>query len=482
MVSNMTSDHREHTWLTNRRAWVNRSTIGVVVALGWFVIVLLIGPQGDLSASASRMLAIFGAAVVLWITEAIPLSATSIFVIFAEILLISDEAIVGLPAEYEAPAYQSIFATLASPVLMLFLGGFVLADSAAKYRLDRNLAGVLLRPFGNSPRSILAGLMAITALLSMFVSNTATTAAMMAVVLPVAAGLDPSDRLRTGLILAVPVAANVGGLGTPVGSPPNAIALGRLQDRGIDVDFLKWMVFAVPVALVVLVFAWFLLVKRFPASAEAIDIRIGGEFDRQRSARILYVVFALTVIGWMSEPFHGVPSSIVGFGAVVVLLATQVFTVDDLRELNWHILWLVGGGIALGNGVSNTGLDEWLVGLYEWGSLSTGLLMFALAAVAIGLSTIISNSATANLMIPIGISLARSSVVDLDPLLAGLLIAMSCSLAMALPVSTPPNAVAYASGEIDTKEMATVGLLVGGVGIVLVVFVMPPIWDILGML
>jgi sodium-dependent dicarboxylate transporter 2/3/5 len=478
----MTIDRREHTRLTDRRTWVDRNTIGVAVAIGWFVIVLLIGPQGDLSAPASRMLAIFGAAVVLWITEAIPLSATSIFVILAEILLISDEAIVGLPAGFEAPAYQSIFATLASPVLMLFLGGFVLADSAAKYGLDRNLAGVLLRPFGDSPRAILAGLMAITAVLSMFVSNTATTAAMMAVVLPVSAGLAPTDRLRTGLILSVPVAANVGGLGTPVGSPPNAIALGRLQDQGIDVDFLKWMVLAAPVALIVLVFAWFLLNRRFPASAETLDIRIGGEFDRTRPALILYVVFALTVLGWIGEPFHGVPSSIVGFGAVVVLLATQVFTVDDLRGLNWHILWLVGGGIALGNGVSGTGLDDWLVGLYDWGSLSTVLLMFALAVIAIGLSTIISNSATANLMIPIGISLALSAAVDLDPLLAGLLIAMSCSLAMALPVSTPPNAVAYASGEIDTKEMATVGLLIGAVGIVLVVFVMPPIWDRLGLL
>lgn len=478
----MTVDHRERTRLTDRRTWVDRTRIGVALAAIWFVVVLLIGAEGDLTAPASRMLAIFGAAVVLWITEAIPLSATSILLIFAEILLISDEALVGLPAGFDAPTYQSIFATLASPVLMLFLGGFVLADAAAKYRLDRNLAGVLLRPFGTSPRAIMAGLMAITAGLSMFVSNTATTAAMMAVVIPVAAGLAPTDRLRVGLILSVPVAANIGGLGTPVGSPPNAIALGRLQDRAIEVDFLKWMAFAVPVALIVLVFAWFLLTRRFPASAESVDIRIGGEFDRGRPARILYVVFAMTVIGWISEPFHGVPSSIVGFGAVVVLLSTQVFTVDDLRRINWHILWLVGGGIALGNGVSSTGLDEWLVGLYSWGSLSTGLLLAALAGVAIGLSTIISNSATANLMIPIAISLAFSDAVDLDPLLAGLVIALSCSLAMALPVSTPPNAVAYASGEIETKEMAIVGLLVGAVGIVLVVFVMPPIWDRLGLL
>ncbi len=478
----MTIDHRELTRLTDRRAWLNRTTVGVAVATGWFVIVLLIGPEGNLTEPASRMLAIFGAAVVLWITEAIPLSATSILVILAEILLISDEALVGLPSSFEPPTYQSIFATLANPVLILFLGGFVLAETAAKYRLDRNLAGVLLRPFGTSPRAIMAGLMMITAVLSMFVSNTATTAAMMAVVIPVAAGLAPGDRLRVGLILSVPVAANIGGLGTPVGSPPNAIALGRLQDQGIEVDFVTWMALAVPVALVVLVFAWFLLTRRFPASAEAIDVRIGGDFDRGRPALILYVVFALTVIGWVSEPLHGVPSAIVGFAAVVILLSTQVFGVDDLRRLNWHILWLVGGGIALGNGVSSTGLDQWLVELFDWGSLSTGLLLAALALVAIGLSTIISNSATANLLIPIGISLALSDAVDLDPLLVGLVVALSCSLAMALPVSTPPNAVAYASGEIETKDMAIIGLLVGAVGIVLVVFVMPPVWEGLGLL
>ncbi len=475
-------DHRESTVLTDRRAWVNRTTVGLTIAALWFVVVLLIGPQGDLTEPASRMLAIFGAAVVLWITEAIPLSATSIFVILAQILMISDEAIVGLPASFEPPAYQSIFATLASPVLMLFLGGFVLADAAAKYRLDRNLAGVLLRPFGQSPRAIVGGLMAITAVLSMFVSNTATTAAMMAVVLPVAAGLGDGDPLRTGLILSVPVAANIGGLGTPVGSPPNAIAIGRLDQSGIDVDFLQWMLLAVPVALVVLAVAWFLLVRRYPASAERIDIRIGGAFDRTRPALILYVVFAVTVVGWVTEPFHGVPSSVVGFLPVVVLLATQVFTTEDLRRLNWHILWLVGGGIALGNGVSATGLDDWLVGLYDWGSLPKLLLMLALAVISLALSTIISNSATANLMVPIGISLALSDAVDLEPLLAGLLLALSCSLAMALPVSTPPNAVAYASGEIETRDMATVGIIVGVIGIVLVVFVMPPIWNGLGLL
>lgn len=462
--------------------WRRRSTLGVGVAITWFVVVLAIGDAGELTTPASRMLAIFGAAVALWISEAIPLSATSILVIFAQVLMISDEALLSLPADFDAPTYESIYATLASPVLMLFLGGFVLADAAAKYGLDRNLAGVMLRPFGTRPAALLGGLMLITALLSMFVSNTATTAAMMAVVLPVAASLEQSDRFRVALILSVPIAANIGGLGTPVGSPPNAIALGRLDDQGIEVDFIRWMAFAVPVAVLLLAVAWRLLVRRYPPSASAVSIRLGGTFDRSRSARILYVAFALTVVGWMTEPIHGVPSAIVGFAPVVVLLATKVFTVDDLRRLNWHILWLVGGGIALGNGVSSTGLDAWFVGRLDWGSMPTLLLMFAMSGLALVLSNVISNSATANLLVPVGISLAVSDAVDLDPLLAGLLIAVACSLAMALPVSTPPNAIAYASGAIEAKDLAVVGLTIGGLGLALVVFVMPTVWEAVGLL
>jgi len=462
--------------------WRNRVAIGIAVATIWFFGVLAIGAVGELTVPASRMLAIFGAAVALWVSEAIPLSATSIFVILAQILLISDESLLSLPATFDPPTYESIFATLASPILMLFLGGFVLADAAAKYGLDRNLAGVMLRPFGTRPAALLGGLMLITALLSMFVSNTATTAAMMAVVFPVAASLETDDRFRVALILAVPVAANVGGLGTPVGSPPNAIVLGRLDDQGLSVDFITWMAFAVPIAVVLLGLAWWLLVRRYPPSTSAVSIRLGGAFDRSGSAVILYLAFGLTVIGWMTEPIHGIRSSIIGFAPVVVLLATKVFTVDDLRGLNWHILWLVGGGIALGNGVSSSGLDVWMVDRFDWGSMPTLLLMSAMAALALLLSTVISNSATANLLAPVGISLALSEAVDLDPLLAGILIAMACSLAMALPVSTPPNAVAYASGSINSKDMAIVGLVVGGVGLVLVVFVMPPVWRAVGLL
>ncbi len=457
-----------------------------MVAIAWFVGVLLVGSsgsgEGDLTVEANRMLAIFGAAVVLWVTEAIPLAATSIAVILAEILLISDQAIVDTTEGFEAPPYATIYATLAHPVLILFLGGFILAEAAARYQLDRALAGFLLAPFTRSTTALVGGLMGITAVLSMFMSNTATTAAMLAVVLPVASRLGADDPLRIALVLCVPIAANVGGIGTPVGSPPNAIALGRLADEGIEIDFVKWMLLAVPIAAITLVVSWVVITRRYPASVTEVELDLGGGAVRSRGAIIVATVFALTVVGWMTEPFHGVPSPIIGFVPVVVLLSTKVIGVDDLRRLDWHVLWLVGGGIALGNGVSTSGLDGWIVGLVDWGSFPTLMITVGLAVLGLALSTVISNSATANLIVPIGVGLATSAAVDLDPILAGVVIALACSLAMALPVSTPPNAVAYASGNVATKDLAIVGGIVGVVGLAILLIVAPPFWDWVGLL
>ncbi len=462
--------------------WQGRKTlIGASLAVLWAIVPLAF-PIGDLSIEGRRMLAIFGAAVVLWVTEAIPLYATAVIIIFSEIVLISDEAIVHVSDGFEAPTYSSFYAALAHPVLMLFLGGFFLADAAAKYRLDRNLAGVLLKPFGSSPAKLLGGLMVITALLSMFMSNTATTAAMMAVILPVTASLNVSDPLRTGLALSIPIAANIGGLGTPVGTPPNAIALGRLADEGIRIDFLTWMGLAVPIVVVILFVAWLLLVRWYPAETDRVDVRIGGEFDRSRPAKVLYVTFAVTVLLWMTEPIHGVPSTVVGFLPVVALLGLGVMDSDDMRNINWHVLWLVGGGIALGTGVSATGLDVWLVDIVDWSSLPRLALLLGLVLFAIALSTVISHSAAANLLIPIGVSLATASTIDLDPALAAVVIAVACSLAMSLPVSTPPNAIAFATGDVATRDLARTGLVIGAVGAVVLAFLAPPLWDSLGLL
>jgi solute carrier family 13 (sodium-dependent dicarboxylate transporter), member 2/3/5 len=453
---------------------------GLALAPLAFLAPLAAGVPG-LDPAGERMLAVFLLAIVLWVTEAIPLHATAAVIIGLEIVLVSDQALFALPAGFVAPGFATFYSALAHPVLMLFLGGFFLADGAAKFSLDRNLAAVLLRPFARSSRMTMLGLMLITASLSMFMSNTATTATMIAVVVPVVASLPAEDRTRTGLILSIPVAASVGGLGTPVGTPPNAIALGALADAGVPITFLGWMVLAVPFMAVTLVVAWLLLDRLYLGSRARLTLDLEARFERSRPAMIFYATFVGTIVLWLSEPFHGVPSTVVGFVPVVVLLSTRTFSADDLRRVRWDVLWLVAGGLALASGVAATGLDGWMVGLVDWAVLSPAVLLIVLAIVAVTMSTLISNSATANLLLPLGLALAASDAIEISPLVLGVIIAVGCSLAMALPVSTPPNAIAYSTGLVRTRDLAITGVIIGGVGITLFVVVGTRVWAALGL-
>ena len=467
------------TSVFKKRSIVGIRQVGGILAIVAFALPFFVEFDG-LSPEGHRILAVFLMAIVLWVTEAIPLHATAALIILLEILLISDQALVSTGVDFDAPTYGSFFSALSHPVLMLFLGGFFLADGAAKFNLDRNLARVMLRPFGTSPRGILLGLMLVTAAFSMFMSNTATTATLMAVILPVVAGLPAEDRFRTGLALSIPIAANVGGIGTPVGTPPNAIAVGSLAEAGISISFLDWMALAVPPMLLTLVAAWWLLVRFYPATVEKVSLGITGSFDRSLKANIFTVVFAVTVLLWLTEPIHGIPSAIVGFMPVVVLLAVGVMSTKDLQSIQWHVLWLVAGGIALGAGVAQTGVDVWLVGHVEWGDFGSTLVVILLAVVTLALSTVISNSATANLMVPIGLSLAASSAVDVGVTRAAFFIAIGASLAMALPISTPPNAIAYSTGVVQTRDLAFSGIVIGAIGIVLYLVLAPLLWQAMG--
>jgi solute carrier family 13 (sodium-dependent dicarboxylate transporter), member 2/3/5 len=462
------------------RVSLPRSTLvqhlGLLLGSIAFVVPLLVEIPG-LEPAGHRMLAIFMLAILLWVTEAIPLYATAMLVILLQVLMLSDQALVG--GVGPLPPAASYFAALANPVIILFLGGFLIADGARKFGLDRSLAAVMLRPFAGNARRSMLGLMTITALLSMFVSNTATAATMFAVVIPILAAL-PVGPARTGVALAIPVAANVGGIGTPVGSPPNAIALGALEASGQGVSFIGWMLLAVPLMLVVLIFAWWFLTRRYIAADTPLTLELSADFDRSTAAVLFYLIAGATVLLWLTEPLHGISSSTVGFLPVVALLATQVMGADDIRRLQWPVLWLVAGGIALGAGIGNSGLDVWLVGLVAWDVLPLTLLLLLLVGVSVGLSTVISNSATANLLVPLALSLAVG--LPIDPTAVGVMVALACALAMALPISTPPNAIAYATGEVPTREMVVGGIVIGGFGALLLALVMPTLWGVLGLL
>lgn len=453
--------------------------VGVTMAVAGFGLPFVVTFDG-LSEQGHRILSVFLMAVVLWVTEAIALHATALLIILLEILLISDQSVFGTIDGFEPDPYATYFASLAHPVLMLFLGGFVLADGAARFKLDRSLARVLLKPFGTSPRLILLGLMLVTAGFSMFMSNTATTATLLAVILPVVGTLPAGDRFGTGLVLSIPLAANVGGIGTPVGTPPNAIAVGSLAEAGIGVSFIGWMMLAVPPMIVLLLVSWWLLTRMYPSQADSIELNIIGQFETSIKGRMFAVVFAATVGLWLTEPIHGIPSAIVGFMPVVVLVAAGVVSTDDLRSIQWHVLWLVAGGIALGAGVAKTGLDTWIVGQINWSSFGATMIVALLAVLTLVLSTIISNSATANLVVPMTLSMAASSTVGLGATRAVFFVAIGASLAMALPISTPPNAIAFSTGAVPTKDLAIVGVLVGVSGLVLYLLLAPLLFTVVG--
>ena len=460
-------------------ALTRRQVVGLVLGAVMFLAPLLVDVPG-LEDMGERMLAIFLLAIVLWVTEAIPLVATAVLVIALEILLVSNQALLPVPGDGDATKYSAFLGALANPVIILFLGGFLIADGAEKYRLDKNLAAVLIRPFTGSARTTVLGLMVITAMLSMFMSNTATTATMFAVIIPILGAL-PAGRARAGLALSIPVAANVGGIGTPVGTPPNAIALGALEEAGYRISFLDWMIMAVPLMVLILVGAWLLICALLLPGGLTVELDMRAQWHTDRRAVTFYVIAAATILAWMTESLHGVSANVVGFLAVAALLVTQVMGAEDLGRLSWPVLWLVAGGIALGDGVAATGLDAWILGLFGWDAMPAFAVVVVMGMLGLAMSNVISHSAASNLLIPLAMGLA-TGIDGLEPVTIAVVLALACSLGMSLPISTPPNAIAYATGEVTTADMAKVGVVVGVVGAALLVLLMPPLWSALGLI
>lgn len=371
---------------------------------------------------------------------------------------------------YQPNPYSDYLATLAHPIIILFLGGFMLAEASVKYNLDKNLTRFLLSPFGNKPGSIILGLMLVTAALSAFMSNTATAAMMVTVILPVMAQLEPNDRFRYGLALSIPVAANIGGITTPIGTPPNAIVIAALSEYGKDISFTDWIFIAAPLVAVMLLFAWRLILSLFPPAVKTFRLQMEGSFNVKPKAIGLYVIFAVTVLLWVTENRHGIPSSMVAFLPVTALITGGILNKKDIRRLPWDVLWLMAGGISLGIGMDKTGLAVWMISAVNWGAMGYILLIITFALVAMMMSNFLSNTVTATLLMPLVISLHVSGVMgdSFSLLVTGVVIAMACSLAMALPISTPPNAIAMSTGIIRTKDMARTGIIIGLTGLVLI--------------
>ena len=452
----------------------------IVTILLWALPVSAFG-IAELTVVQQRVIALFVFAALMWICEIIPNWTTSLLVILISLLTVSNKGIGFLcdPQYGTLVPYARIMSSMADPVVMLFLGGFVLAIMAEKYGLDVTIARALLKVFGTKPEVVLFGFLAMIAIFSMFMSNTATAAMMLTLLTPVLSKLPADDKGKIGLALSIPVAANLGGIGTPIGTPPNATAKGALEQAGLDIAFGDWCVHMIPYVLIMIVIAWFLLRLFFPFKTKHLVLEI-PENTRKKDWKlyVVWITFVGTILLWATEQWTHINSNIVAWVPLGVFTATGLFGKEEIKEINWNVLWLVAGGFCLGYLMQDTGLAKVLINAIPFGSMSVVLVMIVAGVVCYFLSNFISNSATAALLIPILMVIASGMA---DPEAANnaqflaiggtramtVFVAMCASIAMLFPISTPPNAIASATGMVSTKDMTKVGIVIGVVGFVL---------------
>lgn len=434
------------------RAYVNFQTVVAVLVAVCFALGLS-GTWGLLGMPLTAQIAftILLVAALLWITEAVPLFVTSLIVLWLALIWL-------LPALPKEIRDDTLFlAPFFDDVILLFLGGFVLSAGLNRYGLDEQLARRILQRAGGSVSTLILSVMAVTAFLSMWLSNTASAAMMLTLVYPISNRLPTGDPGRKALLLSIPFSANLGGMGTPIGTPPIAIAVTYLEKIGKQPTFLEWMLIGVPSVILFTLLAWGLLLWFYPPKSQAVPPLETTDEPMTWNFQIyaLLTVAGITVFGWMTSSVHGLSSGQVALIPVLAYFGMGLLKVHDLRSLAWDVLLLMGGGLCLGAVISNSDLDKWLIAQLPIDQLSNYGLLALFGVVAVGMSSVMSNTATANLILPIILGMQGQ---EQAPLM--IMVAFACSLAMPLPISTPPNAMAFSSGEITVQEMLKPGLTI----------------------
>jgi sodium-dependent dicarboxylate transporter 2/3/5 len=455
---------------------VRRRALGLAGGLTAFVLMLLAPAPEGMTPDAWRTAALAVLMATWWITEAIPVYATGLLPLaLLPLLGIADMRAAAVP--------------YANPVIFLFLGGFLIALTIQRWNLHQRIALTLLSATGTGARQLVGGFMAATAFLSMWVSNTATAMMMLPIALSVITLLErdsahrmPVVGLNTALVLAIAYGANVGGMATLVGTPPNALLAAYFdQTYGVTIGFAQWMVFGVPLALVLLAVTWVLLTRvafRLPrapiegAGAAIASQRAGlgptthGEMiagGAFLTAAGLWIFLPLITRTW---PDLGLTDSGIAVGVALALFIIPVDLKRGEFALNWEwagrvpwgVLLLFGGGLSLAAGATSSGLAEWIGGAMSGlGGVPTWLMLLVVVTVVVFLTELTSNTATTATMLPVLGGLAMG--LGENPLLLCVPAALAASCAFMLPPATPPNAVAFGSGHVTIPQMARAGIL-----------------------
>ncbi len=427
--------------------------------LRWLFLVLVIA-AASLAAilvfeSAVLRLTIIIAAVclALWLSEAVPpFVPTFLLCALIPLLLGPFDKKFSLP---------SVLSWAMDPVLALFFGGFVLGVAAETYDFDKRLANIALRSAGNSYLKFLLLIILLTAFLSMWMSNIAAAVLMLACVSPVLHNFEIDNILRRSLLVGVALGANIGGISTPVGTGPNAIAIAAISET-THVSFMAWMSFAVPLSLgmlaVGITLLWFRVRSKkeewthitLPPNTESRNSKVSGT---RKQAFFFILLFAGTILLWLSEPWHGVSPGIVSLGAASVIFMTGLLKKKDLLRVDWSTLLLIAGGITLGKLLEQSGLVKMIAANVAWNELNATLALFLLCLASATLSALMSNTATVVMLIPLA-----------DALIPGpstaILIAIAASFGMPFVISTPPNAMAFGQGGVKFGDLFWPGIII----------------------
>ncbi|MDY0067890.1 MAG: DASS family sodium-coupled anion symporter [Steroidobacteraceae bacterium] len=453
---------RQPDFIARTGLWVGLLAAGLI---------LLLPPPEGLTAPAWRTFAVMVLMVTWWVCEAIPIPATAL----TPLLLFPLLGI--MPIGETALSYSD-------PVIYLFIGGFLIALSFERWRLHARLALLVASRLGAQPAMLLGAFMLSAILLSMWISNTATTLMLIPIAMGVARGVYPAGELQTkfasALALGVAYAATIGGVGTPVGSPPNLIAIAFLERQGVHVSFLGWMAVATPVMLLLAPLAWWTLARTLPRAhgdhdaarrVLASELRALGPISN--AERRLIIVFILVASAWVLRGWLNTLPGLDGLtdtgvamaGALALFLLpsgnlasprTKLADWSLGAKLPWGVVLLYGGGLAIAAAMESTGLAAWIGTVLGFlGSWPALLVIVVMAAITVWASELMSNTATITSLLPvIG---AVTVATGFDPRYLMLPMAIAASFGFMLPVSTPPNSIAYATGLVPQRQMLSAG-------------------------
>lgn len=429
----------------------------VALALTWLV------KEPSFTDSQVYVMFLLFFAVGLWLTEAIPAFAVALFIMAFLVFALGNPYFNSAPEKIDK--YVNTFS---SSIIWLLLGGFFLATAMTKTKLDERLLKLTLKISGTKPRNIIIAFMTTTMVASMIMSNTATTSMMVAALMPLLTAFGRS-RFTKALLLGIAIAATTGGMGTIIGTPPNAIAAGMLENEGIKIDFLHWLIYGLPVAIALTAISCFVLlrsVKDLPPVS--LELLAKAKTDTQTGSTMqLYIVSAViivTVLLWLTSSIHGISVSAISAIPIVMFTLTGVITKDDVKTLPWDTLLLVAGGLSLGEALHSTGILVHYASQLRAMNVGVVGFLFILAYTTMLFSNVMSHTAATTVLIPLGIAV----LPDFEKQVA-LSIALSASTSLLLPVSTPPNAICYSTGFLEQKDFRIGGILIGILGPLLAV-------------